>query len=169
MTFPLAILVLVATVFGAVTGFGLSTLVVPFLLLFFPFEKALLFGALLHLVSEIGTLLLYREERVRLGSLFAVAATGLLAAVAGAELSFTASAAFMERLTGLVLLLYVISLFRFPAWPGLFAQKSRAALGGLGGLLSGLFGIAGLERSVIAAGGGGFATLAAIGIATYLI
>jgi uncharacterized protein len=106
----LALLTLVASGVGTLSGFGTSTIMVPVLTLFFPLPITLLFVGIIHLFGDIWKVLLFRQGLDwRLLLWFGV--PGVLLSYLGASLSVGVDTVLLERLLGVFLLLYVLFLF----------------------------------------------------------
>lgn len=147
-TIAIAFVVFLASAFGTATGFGTSTILFPFLLLFFPFQEMLLFVAVLHLATDLWKIVLFRTG-IRWDLIIAFGAAGMLAGVAGAELSFSASEELLSRILGLFLIGYAYFAFRFPTWHLQPTRKNEIAGGALSGFFAGIFGIGGPERAAV--------------------
>lgn len=141
----LAVLTVVASAIGTITGFGTSTMMVPVLVAFFPLPQALLLVGVIHWFGDVWKMLLFRGgARWRLVLLFGV--PGILATVVGGMLVFQAPEGLLRQLLGAFLLAYVVFLFvkgRFK-----LPQTTATALagGGLYGLFAGIFGVGGAVR-----------------------
>jgi len=166
---PIAFIVFLASAFGVATGFGTSTILLPVLLIWFPFQETLLFVAILHVVTEAWKVLFFRKG-IRWDLILYFGLAGALAAVVGAELSFTADEGTLLRVLGLFLIGYAVFTFRFPTWRMQPSVKNELIGGGLSGFFAGIFGIGGPERGAVISAYGlpksvYLATTGAIGIA----
>ena len=61
--FLLVLLTLVASIVGTITGFGLSTIMIPVLLLFLPPVEAIYLVAIVHRFGDLRKVVLFREGR----------------------------------------------------------------------------------------------------------
>lgn len=146
----IALLTLVASAVGTITGFGTSTLMVPVLVGFLPLPQALLLVGIIHWFGDIWKMLLFKSGvRWRLVLLFGV--PGIALTVLGGLLVFQVQEALLARVLGAFLLLYVALLvtegrFKLP-------QTTPSALvgGALHGLTAGIFGIGGAVRGAFLA------------------
>ena len=78
----LAALALAAATVGSVTSFGTSTIMVPVLALFYPFEAVLLFTGIVHAANNVGKMTFFRSGiRWRLILMFGI--PGLLVSFIG--------------------------------------------------------------------------------------
>jgi len=146
----IALLTLVASAVGTVTGFGTSTIMVPVLVSFLPLPQTLLLVGIVHWFGDIWKMLLFRRgARWRLILLFGV--PGIAMSVVGGLLVFQAPAETLSRVLGAFLLAYVA----FILVKGRFKLPETAAtalLGGaLYGLTAGIFGVGGAVRGAFLA------------------
>jgi len=146
----IALLTLLASAVGTVTGFGTSTVMVPVLVSFYPLTQALLLVGIIHWFGDIWKMLLFRSgARWRLVLLFG--APGVLATVLGGLLVFQAPQELLSRILGAFLLAYVAFIlikrrFKVPQ------TTATALLGGaLYGLFAGVFGVGGAVRGAFLA------------------
>lgn len=143
-------IVFLASAFGVATGFGTSTILFPFLLLFFPFQQMLLFVGVLHLATDVWKVSLFREGiQKHLILLFGL--SGAFAAIIGAQLSFAVSEEVVSRFLGIALIGYAVFVFRYPHWQLARSAKAEIVGGVTSGLLAGLFGVGGPTRSAVLA------------------
>ena len=146
-TFVIVIVVTTAGGAAALSGFGLSTILIPVTALFYPLPEALLFVGAVHWFGDLWKLVLFREG-LRWRLILSVGLPGILATVIGARLVFSVSSALLSRVLGLFLLLYVVFLFARSA----LHIRPRPATGAVGGALSGFFaGIFGMGGAIRAA------------------
>ena len=146
----LALLTLVASSIGTITGFGTSTIMVPVLLLFFPLPLTLLFVGVIHWFGDIWKMLFFRSG-VRWRLLLLFGASGLLTSYGGASLVVALPEAILSRFLGVFLLLYVGWLWFAPQWRLPESNTTALAGGGLSGFLAGIFGVGGAVRGAFLA------------------
>ncbi len=151
MEIPLiAILALLASGVGTLTGFGTSTIMVPVLVTFYALPQTLLLVGIVHWFGDIWKVLLFKRGiRWRLIASFGI--PGIAAGVAGGFLVFELPQAFLARGLGALLLGYVGFLFvkeRFKVPSTAFAA---AAGGALSGFFAGVFGLGGAIRGAFLA------------------
>jgi uncharacterized protein len=141
------ILVFVASAIGTITGFGLSTVMIPVMVLFYPLPETLLFVGAIHWFNDLWKLLLFREG-VHWKLILAFGVPGILATILGARLIFTLPGTVLHRILGVFLIGYVAFLFVRGAFR--VPQNTwTAALGGaLSGFFAGFFGIGGAIRAM---------------------
>ena len=139
----IALLTLVGSAVGTVTGFGTSTIMVPVMVSFYPLPQTLLLVGIIHWFGDIWKMLLFRRgARWRLILLFGV--PGIAMSVVGGLLVFQAREEILARVLGAFLLAYVAFIlvkgrFRLPE------TTATALLGGaLYGLTAGIFGVGGV-------------------------
>jgi uncharacterized protein len=141
----LALLTLLASTVGTISGFGTSTVMLPVLSLYLPVPVALLFVGLIHLCGDLWKIMLFRRGLIwKLVLGFGLA--GIASSFLGASLALQAPELPFKRLLGLFLILYVIFLFKKRAW-ALPQTSGTAVCGGLlSGLFAGFFGVGGAVR-----------------------
>lgn len=132
---------------GTMTGFGISTIMMPLILLFYPVPATLFFVGIIHFFGNVWKLLLFRRGlRWRLILSFGI--PGVVATYIGASLVFSIPAAVLSRILGSFLIIYVIYLFVESS----FRVKPNLVFGSFGGALSGffagIFGLGGAVRSL---------------------
>ena len=142
----LSLLVLVASAIGTFSGFGIATIMMPVLLLFFPLSFALLFVSIVHWFGDVWKVLLFRQGARKWKLILWFAIPGVLAGWFGATISFSFPPEFLLRVLGAFLLLYAAFLLFNPKWR---IPQSNTVVG-IGGLLSGftagVFGVGGEIR-----------------------
>jgi uncharacterized membrane protein YfcA len=138
----LAALTFLAGILGTVTGFGISTIMVPVVLLFLPLPETLLLVGVIHWFGDIWKMYFFKHGfDTKLLLLFAV--PGIIMAYVGARMALTLPEILLSRFVGLILLVYVVYLTFRPN----FRLKDNfltASLGGAGsGFLGGVSGVGG--------------------------
>ena len=118
------ILVAAASAIGTVTGFGLSTVMIPLLALAYPVPETLLFVGVIHWFNDLWKLVLFREG-IRWKLILSFGLPGIVATVVGARLIFAIPNAILQRILGLFLISYVAFLFARSAFK--VRQAPRAA------------------------------------------
>jgi uncharacterized membrane protein YfcA len=148
MEIPLIlVIVIVASGIGTMTGFGISTIMIPVLLLFYPVPQTLFFVGIVHFFGNVWKLLLFRKG-VRWRLILSFGVPGVVATYLGASLVFNIPAAILSRILGSVLIIYVIYLFvesSFRVKPSLIFG---ACGGAISGFLAGVFGVGGAVRGL---------------------
>lgn len=144
----IALLTLVGTTIGTITGFGTSTIMIPVVVIFLPPVEAIFLVAIIHYFGDIWKLALFREGfNLRLVALFGV--VGLLPSYVGASMSLGVDKEMLLRLLGVFLAAYFVFLV-FQSKFKIGAGNAMALLGGVfAGFSSGLFGIGGPIRSAV--------------------
>jgi uncharacterized membrane protein YfcA len=141
------ILVIVASAIGTVTGFGLSTVMIPVLVLSYAMPETLLFVGIIHWFNDLWKLLLFREGiRVRLTLSFGI--PGIVATLIGTRLLFAIPAAVLYRILGVFLISYVVFLFVKSAFRVRQSTGAAVAGGALSGFFAGVFGMGGAIRAL---------------------
>ena len=142
----LILLTLLASLVGTITGFGLSTIMIPGMLLFYPLPMTLLFVGIIHLFGDIWKVILFRKG-INWKIVLWFGIPGILLSYIGASLSLQVPEIFLKRSLGVFLLLYVLYINKNPEWH-LTDTKATSLLGGsLSGFFAGIFGVGGAIRS----------------------
>lgn len=146
----IALLSLVASTVGTITGFGTSTIMVPVLVAFLPLPQVLLLVGIIHWFGDIWKVLLF-PSGVRWKLILLFGGTGIAASVIGGLLVFQAREDILARALGAFLLGYVVFIFLKPHFR--IPQSPPTALGGgaLYGLSAGIFGVGGAVRGAFLA------------------
>jgi uncharacterized membrane protein YfcA len=141
------ITVIIASGVGTLTGFGLSSVLVPVMLLFYPLAETLLFVGIVHWFGDLWKILLFREGiRWKLVAAFGI--PGVIATVIGASLVVRISAGVLSRILGVFLLLYVVFLLARSSFK-LKQSLGTSVLGGaMSGFFAGIFGMGGAIRGM---------------------
>ncbi|OGM21663.1 hypothetical protein A2714_02185 [Candidatus Woesebacteria bacterium RIFCSPHIGHO2_01_FULL_38_9] len=143
----IGLLTLVASFVGTLAGFGSSTIVLPILVIFLPFEVALLFVGIIHFFDDLWEIILFRQA-VNWKLLLSFGIPGVIASTLGALLAVYEPNIILLRSFGLLLIFYVFLIIKKPS----FKIPNDAAHAGIGGLLSGfiagIFGIGGPVRAM---------------------
>lgn len=84
----LALLTVVASAVGTLTGFGTSTIMVPVLVLFLPLGETLLFVGIIHFFGDIWKMLIFRKGFSKWKLILAFGIPGAAFSFFGATLSF---------------------------------------------------------------------------------
>jgi hypothetical protein len=147
--FWVSLLTIFASALGTVSGFGISTLMVPIMLFFLPFAETLLFVGVVHWFGDIWKLFLFKKG-LNWKILLAFGIPGTIAAYIGASLTFQISTVLLSRVTGIFLIAYVAFITLRPKFKIRPNISSALIGGGLSGLVGGLTGIGGgAIRSVV--------------------
>ncbi len=143
----LSLLTLIASCIGTITGFGLSTIMIPILILFLPPVEAIFLVAIVHWFGDLWKVLLFREGRSsRLILLFG--GIGIIVGFLGTRLSLDIPLDPMLRLLGGFLLLYAVFLFWMPHFKVPATTSSALVGGGISWFCAGVFGIGGPVRAL---------------------
>lgn len=138
------IVVVVASTVGTLTGFGLSTVMVPILAMFYPLPQTLLFVGVVHWFGDLWKLVLFREG-ICWKLILSFGIPGIAATLLGASLVFSIPGAILSRILGVFLIGYVV----FLAARSTFQVRQNTAMGIIGGALSGFFaGIFGMGGAI---------------------
>jgi uncharacterized protein len=146
----IALVTLVASAIGTLTGFGTSTIMVPILVWFYPLPQTLFLVGVIHWFGDIWKMLLFRSGvRWRLILLFGI--TGVIATVLGGLLVFQTPEEILSRSLGAFLLGYVAFIFLKSRFKVPQTDTTALAGGALYGLSAGIFGVGGAVRGAFLA------------------
>lgn len=138
----LSLIVLVASFFGSLSGFGTATIMIPILSLFLPLPQVLFFVAIIHFVTNIWKLILFgRHMRLQLVVYFGL--VGIATSYAGARFALRQPPERLLPLLGAFLILYVLFIFVKPTFRLKELKSIAVAGGGISGFLAGFFGMRG--------------------------
>jgi uncharacterized membrane protein YfcA len=140
--FWVSLLTIFASAIGTVSGFGISTLMVPIMLFFLPYAETLLFVGVVHWFGDVSKLFLFKKG-LNWKILLAFGIPGIIAAYIGAALTFQISVALLSRVTGIFLIAYVAFITLRPKFKIKPNVTSALVGGGLSGLMGGLTGVGG--------------------------
>jgi hypothetical protein len=145
----LAVLSFLSSILGTITGFGISTVMVPIVLLFLPLPETLLLVGVVHWFGDLWKVFLFKHG-IHWKILLFFGIPGIITGIGGAYLALKLPAAFLSMFIGAILVAYVIFLLLKPDFK-LKATPLAAMLGGGGsGLLGGMTGIGGgALRSIV--------------------
>ncbi len=143
----IALITLLASLIGTMAGFGISTIMVPILLIIFPLPQTLLLVGIVHWFNDIWKILLFRKG-IRLKLLLAFGLPGIFASFLGSSLSLRISREILSRALGVFLIAYVIFIIFNRTFK--LSQKLSVAISGgtLTGFFAGIFGIGGEINAV---------------------
>lgn len=175
----IALLTLLASLIGTMAGFGISTIMVPVLLIILPLPQTLLLVGIVHWFNDIWKMLLFRNG-IRWKLLLAFGLPGIFTSFLGSSLSLRISREILSRALGVFLIAYVIFIIFNRTFK--LSQKLSVAIssGTLTGFFAGIFGIGGeinavalsafnLEKAVYVATAGAIAFMIdSTRIATYI-
>jgi uncharacterized membrane protein YfcA len=143
----LTALVFIASAIGTTTGFGLSTVMIPVVLLFYPLSQTLFFVGIIHLFGNIWKLVLFRRG-IRWKLVLTFGIPGIAASFLGALLAFELPAGLLSRILACFMIIYVIYLFAKPTFKIKQGAVSAVTGGALSGFLAGVFGMGGAIRGL---------------------
>jgi len=142
----ISLLTIIASWVGTVSGFGISTILVPALSLFYPLTPTLLLVGIIHWFGDIWKLILFKKG-IKAQFIFLFGFPGIFATYIGARLVFEIPEVILSRSLGLFLLLYVVFIIIKPSFK-LSKKEGVSVVGGaLYGLSAGAFGVGGAIRS----------------------
>ena len=141
----IALLTILASGIGTITGFGTSTIMVPVLLFFLPLPQTLLLVGIIHWFGDIWKMVLFKTGfRWKLILTFGIA--GIAATYVGANLVFSTSEKLLSQILGVFLVAYVLFLFIKPTFKIPRSSITAVSGGALSGFFAGLFGVGGAIR-----------------------
>ncbi|MFH1426090.1 MAG: sulfite exporter TauE/SafE family protein [Candidatus Kerfeldbacteria bacterium] len=142
----IALLTFFASVVSTLSGFGLSTIMIPVLLLFFPLPPTLLLVGIIHLSGDVWKIILFKKG-FDWKIVLSFGIPGVIAAFIGARLSFSIDETILLRLLGALLIFFVLFIFAKQKFKLPKTITTGIAGGALSGLLAGIVGIGGAVRS----------------------
>ncbi len=175
----IALLTMLASIIGTLAGFGISTIMVPVLLLVLPLPQTLLLVGIIHWFNDIWKMLLFRAG-IRWRLLLAFGIPGIFASFIGSSLSLRIPWEILSRALGMFLIAYVLFIINNQAFKLGQRLSVAASSGALTGFFAGIFGIGGeinavalsafnLEKAVYIATAGAIAFMIdSTRIATYI-
>src|SRR3989344_529410 len=109
--FLIGLLTLIASFVGTLAGFGSSTIMLPIMIIFLPYEVALLLVGIIHFFDDVWEIFLFRQA-VNWKLLLSFGVPGAIASYFGARLAIIEPHTILLRLLGLLLILYVFLLIK---------------------------------------------------------
>lgn len=148
LIFILFLLTVLASSISTLTGFGLSTIMIPLMVFWFPMGETLIFVGILHWFEDLWKLILFRSGiNWRIVLLFTI--PGIIATLLGAQIVVAAEHQhYFLRFFGLFLVAYSLFLLFRPKVSLAPTATTLTTFGGLSGLSAGLFGMGGAIRSM---------------------
>ena len=143
----LAILVFLASSVGTISGFGLSTIMIPIATLFLPLPTTLLFVGLIHAANDIWKIILFKKG-INRKILFAFGIPGVIASYIGATIAINSPEQVLTQILGIFIIIYSVFLLLRPKFRLPQKITTAGAGGALSGLMAGVFGIGGAIRSM---------------------
>lgn len=140
--FWISLLTISASALGTISGFGISTLMVPIMLFFLPYPETLLFVGVVHWFGDVSKLSIFKKG-LNWKILLAFGIPGIIAAYIGATLTFQISTVILSRIVGVFLIAYVAFITLRPKFKIKPNVASALIGGGFSGLLGGLTGVGG--------------------------
>jgi hypothetical protein len=142
----LSVFTFLTALIGTVSGFGISTILIPVMALFYPLPVVLLFVAIIHLASDIWKIIFFKKG-LNWKLILGFGIPGIIFSYLGASISLSISAVILKRLLGVFLIVYVIYLFMKQRWKIPRTNLTSVAGGSLSGFFAGIFGVGGAIRS----------------------
>jgi len=143
----IAILSILGSGIGAMTGFGTATIMTPLLLLFLPLSEAVLLAGIIHMFASLWQILLFREG-IRWRLLFAFGAPGMITSFIGGSIYLNVPSGIISRALGGFLVIYVLFILANPHFRLRQGTLTSSVGGASYGFLAGIFGIGGAVRAV---------------------
>ena len=144
----ITLLTFFSSIIGTVTGFGISTIMVPVVLFFLPLPETLLLVGLIHWFGDLWKMLLFKHG-VHKKLLIYFGIPGIIASAYGASLIVHLPENLSSRVVGTILVSYVVFLILEPNFR-LKETNLTASLGGISsGFLAGISGVGGGALRVV--------------------
>jgi len=143
----ISVITFLASFVGTITGFGLSTIMLPIMVLFMPFSTALLFVGIIHLFSDLWKVLLFRKGFDRKIVLY-FAIPGVITSFLGAVAVLSLPEQHLIKILGILIIIYSLFMSIRPDFR-LIQNVSSYIIGGTAsGFLAGIFGTGGAVRAI---------------------
>ena len=108
-------LTLLASILGTISGFGISTIMVPVVLFFLPLPETLLLVGIIHWFGDIWKMYFFKKG-IDWKLLISFGIPGVIMAYFGASLVLTLPEKLLSRLVGAILISYVVYLLFRPTF-----------------------------------------------------
>ena len=142
----ITLVTLFASCIGTLSGFGLSTIMLPTLLLFLPFTQVILLVSIIHWFHAGWNAVLFREG-ISWHLFFYFGIPGMVTTVLGALLVGAESEKLLPFL-GIFLIAYSLLLLLAPRFQLPYSRLTSLIGGSLSGFFAGIFGMRGAVRSM---------------------
>ncbi len=140
--------VFIASIFGTLVGFGISTILIPILTIFLPLTEVIFFVAIIHWFGSLWKIILFKKG-LRWDIILYIGIIGIFATVVGAVLIKYLHVNKYTHYFGIFLIAYMIFIYLQPRFK-LQINKFNLLLGGAAsGFFAGLFGMGGAIRSLL--------------------
>ena len=137
-----SLLTIITSAIGTVSGFGISTLMVPIMLFFLPYAETLLFVGVVHWFGDVWKIFLFKKG-LNWKILLAFGIPGIIMAYLGAALTFQLPTSLLSRAVGIFLIAYVAFITLRPKFKIKPNTTTAFIGGGFSGLMGGLTGVGG--------------------------
>lgn len=146
LIFLIGILTLLAAFIGTISGFGLSTIMLPIALIFMPLPVALLLVGIIHFFTEVWRIILFKKGFDKKLLIF-FGIPGIITSFVGAKIVLNFPEHTLIRILGFLLIGYVSFLIFEPKFKIPNSPSSSVIGGLLSGIMAGIFGTGGAVRS----------------------
>ncbi len=145
----LVVITFISSVVGTISGFGISTIMIPALASAYPLQENLLFVAIIHAASDIWKLLLFHVG-IRWRLILYFGSASFVATILGALLSArVGSSPIFVQVLGAFLIFYALLLLIRPSFTIKQTPQTMIQGGAASGFTFGLFGMGGVMRSMV--------------------
>lgn len=141
----IAVLILIASTLGTITGFGTSTIMMPILMVYYPTPEVLLFVSIIHWFNALIRVFLFREG-LDWKLIFFYGFAGIIAAYFGARTFLLIDPSLVSKTIAVFLLLYSVFLWFNPRFEIKYSNLKASVFGSVSGFIAGLFGMGGAIR-----------------------
>lgn len=146
----IAIITLVSSIIGTLAGFGLSTIMMPIVVLLIPYKETLLLVGIIHFFSDISKMVYFRTG-LRWKLLLTFGLSGIIASFIGAKFAYLLPGQLPSKILGIFLFFYSMYLLTNQSWDLPKKTATEIIGGAASGFLAGLIGIGGATRSAFLA------------------
>jgi len=142
----ISLLTFAGSFFGTISGFGLSTILLPLIIILVSYPIALLFVGIIHFFENLWKIILFiKGADMKILVYFGI--SGVVFSIIGAHFVLNYPAERLTRILGLLLVSYVFLITFEPKLKMPNSKKSSFVGGALSGIMSGIFGTGGAIRS----------------------
>lgn len=141
----IGLLTVIASFIGTISGFGTSLVMIPILSLHYPLPQVLLFVGIIHFISDIWKILLFKNS-INKKLIFTFGISGLFTGLISANFVSIIPEIILTRILSIVLIFFVLLFFIKPNFK--FPDKGWVTVlaGTVDGFLAGITGVGGPVR-----------------------
>ena len=138
----ISLLTVITSAIGTISGFGISTLMVPIISFFMPLTETIFFVGVVHWFGDVWKIFIFKKG-LNTKIILAFGVPGVIFSFIGAKMLLTTPTDILSRFIGTILIVYVCYLLIKPKFKIKPNITSALVGGGLSGLLGGITGVGG--------------------------